>query len=83
MVIVRAKFNQHWRGDYYEKDAKMPANEKQAERLTSCGVAYYDVEEIEPIPDESYTVEEIKAYLDSEEIEYKSNAKKAELLELC
>lgn len=44
-VIVRARFPQHWRGDKYDEDEKMPANEKQARRLTQANVAYYDFEE--------------------------------------
>lgn len=83
MVIVRAKFNQHWRGNFYRAGDEMPATDKQGERLTQSKQAYYDVKEIEPFPDDSYTIEEIKAYLDANEIEYKSNLKKAELLELC
>lgn len=47
MVIVRARFPQGWRGDTYEKDEKMPANEEQARRLTQANVAYYDFEEDE------------------------------------
>lgn len=46
-VIVRAKFPQGWRNNKYDKDEKMPANEKQGRRLTQAGVAYYDFEEDE------------------------------------
>lgn len=51
-VIVRARFPQHWRGDKYDKDEKMPATEKQARRLTQANVAYYDFEEDERLTED-------------------------------
>lgn len=79
-VIVRARFPQGWRGDDYDKDEKMPANEQQARRLTQANVAYYDFEDDKPTMDN--TKKEIEAYLEEAEIEYDEYATKSELLEL-
>lgn len=54
MVETRAKFGQHWRGDWYEKDAPMPANKEQSRRMTRAGTAYYHIKsepktETEPV----------------------------------
>lgn len=83
-VVVRAAFNQGWRGDKYEQDDIMPATEKQAQRLTQSGQAYYDFEpDTEPDkPTMQNTKKEIEAYLEDAEIEYDEYATKSELLEL-
>lgn len=91
MVIVRARFPQHWRNNKYDKDEKMPANEEQARRLTQANVAYYDFEEDEETeelmdslqkPTMDNTKKEIEAYLEEQAIEYDEYATKSELLEL-
>lgn len=83
MVIVKAKFPQHWRNNRYDKDQVMPATEKQGERLTKAGVTYYDLAEAVEFPDESWKVDGIKDYLTENDIEFESTLRKAELLELC
>lgn len=80
MVIIRARFPQHWRGNYYEQDEKMPATEEQGRRLTQADVAYYDFED--EVPTMSNTKKEIEAYLDAKGLEYDEYATKSELLEL-
>lgn len=72
--MIRAKFGQFWRGNYYEKGEVMPANEWQAEELVKCGRAYLDVTTPE-------TKKQIMERLDALGIAYDKSMTKAELIE--
>lgn len=43
--MIRASYKQNWRGDWYDKGAVIPANNRQATRLVDCGRAYVSKEE--------------------------------------
>jgi len=78
--MIRASYKRKWRGNWYEKDEMIPANEKQEYRMVKAGQAYYDVLPDKPTMD--CLKSEIQDYLEAEQIDYSESMTKAELLEL-
>lgn len=84
--MIRAKFKHSRKGVVFQRDEEITNLTKaEQEEAVLNKLAYYDKPKVEILskPTDSNTVDYIKDYLEQEGIEYDSNLRKAELLELC
>lgn len=80
--MIKARFQQRQDGTLYKKGDEMEgfSDERQAQLVTS-GHAEWAPDVPEELPDDSWTVKEIKAFMDKNKILYTSDMLKDDLLD--